>query len=121
MTERNYVMYIEDIINCIEKIERYVGELSYQNFVKNSLVFDATIRNLEVIGEASKNISEEIINQYPEVPWKSMIGLRNILIHEYFGIDPEIIWEIIKTDLPKTKPFILQILRELKKREPKEK
>jgi len=121
MTQRNYVMYIEDIIDCMEKIERYVGELSYQDFVKNSLVFDAVIRNLEVIGEASKSIPEEIISCYPDIPWKSMIGLRNILIHEYFGVDPEIIWEIIKTDLPKTKPLILQILRELKKREPKEK
>lgn len=114
MTKRNYIMYLEDIIDCMGKIEQYVGELSYQDFVKNSLVSDAVIRNLEVIGEASKSIPNEIISYYPDVSWKSMIGLRNILIHEYFGVDSEIVWEIIKRDLPRTKPLILQMLRELK-------
>lgn len=112
MTKRNYVMYLEDIINCIEKIEQYISGLSYEDFVSNSLVFDAVIRNLEVVGEASKNIPGEVMGNYPNVHWKSMIGLRNILIHEYFGVDSEIVWEIIKTDLPNTKPLVLQILKD---------
>jgi uncharacterized protein with HEPN domain len=107
-------MYLEDIIDCMEKIEQYVGNSSYQDFIKSSLVFDAVIRNLEVIGEASKSIPEEIADSYPDISWKSMIVLRNILIHEYFGVDSEIVWEIIKSDLPKTKPFIIQILNELR-------
>lgn len=114
MNKRNYVMYLEDMIDCMGKIEQYVGELSYQEFTKNSLVIDAVIRNLEVIGEASKSIPEEIAGYYPDVSWKSMIGLRNILIHEYFGVDSEIVWEIIKTDLPTTKPMIIKMLNELK-------
>ncbi|WP_243131257.1 MULTISPECIES: DUF86 domain-containing protein [Desulfitobacterium] len=107
-------MYLEDIIGCMEKIELYVGELSYEDFTKNSLVFDAVIRNLEVIGEASKSIPEETVSNYPDISWRSMIGLRNILIHEYFGVDSEIVWEIIKSDLPRTKPLIIQMLNELK-------
>ena len=114
MIKRNYVMYLEDIISCMEKIELYVGELSYEDFTKNSLVFDAVIRNLEVIGEASKSIPEERVSNYPDISWRSMIGLRNILIHEYFGVDSEIVWEIIKSDLPRTKPLIIQMLNELK-------
>jgi len=87
MTNRNYVMYLEDIIHCINKIEQYTGELYYEEFAKDTLVFDAVIRNLEVIGEASKNVPEDIMRHYPNVSWKSMIGLRNILIHEYFGVE----------------------------------
>ncbi len=114
MNNRNYVMYLEDIIDCMEKIEEYTGKLSYHDFMNNSLVFDAVVRNLEVIGEAAKGVPEEIAACYPDVSWKSMIGLRNILIHEYFGVDSEIVWEIIRSDLPKTKPLIIQILDELK-------
>ena len=114
MINRNYIMYLEDINHCIDKIEQYIGKLSYEKFTKNSLVVDALIRNLEVIGEASRNVPEEIMQHYPDVPWKSMIGLRNLLIHEYFGVDLEIVWEIIKNDLPKTKPLISHVLEKLK-------
>lgn len=86
MIERNYVMYLEDIIECMDKIEQYIDGLSYEEFTKNSLVSDAVIRNLEVIGEASRSIPDEIMSYYPDISWKSMIGLRNILIHEYFGV-----------------------------------
>nr|WP_281248203.1 HepT-like ribonuclease domain-containing protein [Seinonella peptonophila] len=75
---------------------------------------DAVVRNLEVIGEASKYIPEEIRQKYPQVPWKSMIGLRNILIHEYFGIDEQIIWEIVSQDFRETKPLIENILVKVK-------
>jgi|CZCB01.1.fsa_nt_gi uncharacterized protein with HEPN domain len=114
MINRNYIMYLEDIIHCIEKIEQYTEKLSYEEFTKNSLVIDAVIRNLEVIGEATRNVPEEITQHYPDVPWKSMIGLRNILIHEYFGVDLEIVWEIIKYDLPNTKPLVSHVLEKLK-------
>jgi len=114
MTNRNYVIYLEDIIHCIDKIEQYTSKLSYEKFAGDSLVFDAVIRNLEVIGEASRNVPEEIMHHYPDVPWKSMIGLRNLLIHEYFGVDSEIVWAIIKNDLPKTKPLVSHVLEKLK-------
>ncbi|MFZ3131635.1 MAG: DUF86 domain-containing protein [Desulfosporosinus sp.] len=112
MNKRNYIMYLEDIIDSMERIEEYARQLSYEDFAKNKLVMDAVIRNLEVIGEASRNVPEKIMNFYPDIAWKSMMGLRNILIHEYFGVDSEIVWEIIKSDLPKTKPLILLVLRD---------
>ena len=68
MTNRNYIMYLEDIIHCIDKIEQYTSRLSYEKFAKDSLVFDAVIRNLEVIGEASRNVPEEVMQQYSDVP-----------------------------------------------------
>jgi len=70
MTKRNYIMYIEDIIECMEKFEQYAAKMSYQDFAKNTLVFDAVIRNLEVIGEASKSVPEEIMSYYPDISWK---------------------------------------------------
>lgn len=114
MMRKDYFFFIQDILNCMEKIENYTAKMTYSDFVANSLVFDAVIRNLEIIGEAAKNVPEEIRNRYPQVPWRSMIGLRNILIHEYFGVDNEIVWEIIKTDLPAIKPILLNMLKILK-------
>jgi uncharacterized protein with HEPN domain len=88
--------------------------LSYDDFIEGAMVIDAVIRNLEVIGEASINIPEDIRKKYPLVPWKRMIGLRNIVIHGYFGIDLGIIWEIITRNLPETKPLIVKMLKKCK-------
>lgn len=104
-------MFLEDILKCIDKIEEYTKGMDFEKFRNNQLVIDAVIRNLEVIGEASKYVPDEIRESYPSVPWKSMIGLRNILIHEYFGIDEEIVWEIVSSDLKKIKPVIEEIIR----------
>lgn len=98
----------------MEKIERYIKSLSYDEFTQNEIVIDAVIRNLEVIGEASTNIPEDVRKKYPAVPWKRMIGLRNIMIHGYFGIDLGIIWEIITRNLPETKPLVKNMSKEIK-------
>ncbi|GGK36708.1 DUF86 domain-containing protein [Caldalkalibacillus thermarum] len=105
---KKYIMFLEDILKCIEE---YTKGMDFEKFRNNQLVIDAVIRNLEVIGEASKYVPVEIRESYPSVPWKSMIGLRNILIHEYFGIDEEIVWEIVSSDLKKIKPVIEEIIR----------
>ena len=73
---RNYRLYIQDIIESAEKILRYTDELDFDNFVKNNMVYDAVIRNFEIIGEAARNIPEEIIAGYPEIPWSDMVGMR---------------------------------------------
>ena len=86
MKTRDPRMYIEDILDAIDKIEGYIKGLEYEEFIQNDMVVDAIIRNLEVIGEASKNVPEDVRNNYPDVPWKKMIGLRNIVIYEYFGV-----------------------------------
>jgi uncharacterized protein with HEPN domain len=111
--KRTYKMYIEDILESIDKIERYINSLTYETFEKNDLVVDAVIRNIEIIGEASKNIPENVRGEYPKIPWKRIVGLRNIAIHEYFGVDLTIIWEIITKNLPETRSKIELMLESL--------
>lgn len=110
MSQRDHKLYIEDIITSMEKIEKYIKGLNQADFTSNDQVFDAVIRNLEVIGEAARNIPESIKEQNINIPWNKMIGLRNIAIHEYFGVDADIIWEIITKDLPDTKSQIMKLL-----------
>jgi len=112
MKSRKYKHFIEDILESMGKIQRYIKSLDYKEFENNELIVDAVIRNLEIIGEASKNIPDGIRDKYPNIPWRRMIGLRNITAHEYFGVDLNIIWEIITTNLPETKPKIELILED---------
>ena len=77
------------------------------------MIIDAVVRNLEIIGEASKNIEDAIRKQYPDIPWNRMIGLRNIIAHGYFGVDLTIVWRIISKNLPDTKPFIVEMSKNL--------
>lgn len=114
MKERRNKLFIQDILSAIEKIGRYTEELNYKEFEENELIVDAVLRNIEIIGEASKNLDKEIRNKYDDISWKKMIGLRNIAAHEYFGVDLNIIWNIIKKNLPETKPKIEQILKDFK-------
>jgi len=99
-SKRQFILYLEDILMSIEKIQDYIHGLEYIEFKEKSIAQDAVIRNFEIIGEAAKNIPIEIANKYPNIPWKKMYAMRNIITHEYFGIDLEIIWEIIKNELP---------------------
>jgi len=112
---RDYKVYLEDIIEAIAKIERYVANLSFEDFSRKEIVIDATIRNFEIIGEAVKRIPENIKQKYPQVEWKKIAGLRDILIHEYSAIDLEILWDIIKNKLPDFKKNISKILENREK------
>ncbi|MCG2712734.1 MAG: DUF86 domain-containing protein [Candidatus Omnitrophica bacterium] len=114
---RNYKLFIEDILDAINKIETYTKGLSYEMFMAQEMVVDAVIRNIEIIGEAARNVPENIKRKYSYIPWKRMIGLRNITVHEYFGVDLDIIWEIVSKNLPETKPGIQAMLGKLEKME----
>ena len=92
--DRKYGFYIEDILVSMERIEEYINGLEFAGFKQNYMIVDAVVRNFEIIGEASKHIPDEIIEKYPNIPWRKMYGLRNIVSHEYFGIDYETLWEI---------------------------
>jgi len=92
MKKRPYKLYISDMLDAIDRIEDYISGLDYDDFIQNNMVRDAVLRNLEVIGEAAKNIPDELKEEYSDIPWRRIVGLRNIVIHEYFGVDLENIW-----------------------------
>ena len=110
MKIRDPTSYLKDILNSIVHIEEYVANIDYSDFSNDQKTVDAVIRNLEIIGEATKNIPEEIRNQYPNLPWREISGMRDKLIHGYFDVIYSIIWETIQDDLPVIKSEILKIL-----------
>jgi uncharacterized protein with HEPN domain len=114
---RDYSLFLNDILNSIEKIERYMKNLTFEELCKNDMAIDAIVRNLEIIGEASKNVPEKVKRKYPFVEWKEAIGFRNVLIHDHFGIDLESVWDTIKNNLPSLKENIKKTL-ELEKADP---
>src|SRR4051812_14996629 len=91
------------IIDAINEIENYIQDSDLETFVNNSMMFNASLRQLEIIGEASNRLSEDLLNENPDIPWARIIGLRNLVIHEYFGIDDFTIWNVIKINLPDLK------------------
>ena len=117
--QRDYNLYLEDILEAINKIERYSRDISYAEFLDSELVIDGIIRNLEIIGEAIKEIPQETKDKYPDIDWKRIIGLRDIVAHRYFGIDTEIIWDIIKNKISELKKCVKEILESLNKKRKK--
>jgi uncharacterized protein with HEPN domain len=99
-SDRQYDFYMDDILTSMLRIREYIGNHRFEQFKRNYLIVDAVVRNFEIIGEASKSIPKKIQKKYPEIPWKKMYGLRNLIAHEYFGIDYEMIWEIATVNLP---------------------
>ncbi len=104
---RDYKLQLDDILEAIERIKQYTRDMSEEAFALDHKTQDAVIRNLEVIGEASSHLPPEIQEQFKDVPWGMMKGIRNILAHEYFGIDLEIVWKTVKEDLPILKKRLL--------------
>ena len=110
--ERDYILFLEDILNSIEKIQKYTKDLDFKAFSKNEMVIDAIVRNFEIIGEAVTSIPSEVQEKHLEVEWREAKGFRNILIHNYFGIDLESIWDTINKDIPSLKKHIAKVLKE---------
>ena len=113
MHERGAKLYLVDIENSLGKIESYTRNLSFDDFVSNQQVIDAVVRNLEIVGEAVRNMPNNIISTHPEIPWEKIIGMRNKVIHEYFGVDEEIVWKTIREDMPVFRSQIARVLEKL--------
>jgi len=108
--KKEYLDYIEDIINSIKNIENFTEGMDFEIFEKDEKTSHAVIRALEIIGEAARNIPEEIRKKYPKVPLRDAVGMRDKLIHEYFGVNKKVVWNTIKNDLPILKEGALEIL-----------
>lgn len=109
---RDHRLYFDDILEASKRIDAYTEGLSIAKFKNTTLVVDAVVRNLEIIGEAIKHIPAQTREKHPEIEWKKIAGLRDILAHEYFGIDLDVVWDIIKNKLPNLRKQVRRLLNE---------
>ncbi len=100
MSRRSVPLLLEDIWESVEKIERYVSGLNHDAFVKDDKTTDSVVRNLQIIGEAANRLPQEFKTRHSDIEWPKVIGLRHRIVHDYFNVDVEIVWEIIQKDLP---------------------
>lgn len=109
---RDYKLYLEDILSAIEKIEAYTQGVSFEQMQQQGMLVDAILHNLEIIGEAAKHVPDALRLRHPEVEWRKISGLRDIVAHEYFGISLEIVWDILQNKLPELRVQVTQMLEE---------
>jgi uncharacterized protein with HEPN domain len=112
MSKRGDREFLLDIKEAAERILGYVGEMSYESFIADIKTQDAVLRNLEIIGEAIKNISKGLKKEHEEIEWKEIAGMRDRVIHQYFGIKWEIVWSVIKDKVPELREKIGEILKQ---------
>lgn len=110
MSIKNDQTYLAHIREAIDSIESYLDSLTYEEFISNKMAVDAVVRELEIIGEASSNLSDEFRENHPDIQWRRMKDMRNFLIHEYFGVNTKVVWHTCKNDLPNLKLFIEETL-----------
>lgn len=111
---RKQSLYIDDIIKSIEAIINFTGEMTFNSFIEDDKTFSAVIRKIEIIGEASKNVSSEIKESNQHIPWSMMARMRDKLIHGYFGVDADIIWKTAKEQLPQILPLMIALRNSIK-------
>lgn len=115
MSERDDSVYLRHILDAIDKINQYLTGFDLTSFLQDSLVQDGVIRQIEIIGEAARNISPQLLDQYPNISWQDIIGMRHKLIHDYMGIDLKAVWDTAVDDIPVFKNQTEKILKDLSK------
>ena len=115
MSDRSQKLYLADIVESIEAIESFVGGMDLKSFSGDRKTFAATVRELEIIGEAVRNISDAIKARYPDVLWQDIRAFRNMIAHEYFGIDVKIVWDVVQNELGILKQQAKRILDDIEK------
>lgn len=110
MSERDNIVYLKHILDAINRIVDYTTEIKYENFMNNNLVQAGVIREIEIIGEASKRLTPEFKEKYPHIEWKKMAGMRDKVIHDYFGVDLDAVWDTVERDIPQLKDKIKNII-----------
>lgn len=113
MTQREIRDYLQDILDTINLAEQFVGEMTFADFQTDHKTIFAVIRAIEVIGEAAKSIPQSIRDQYPSTPWRGITGMRDKLIHGYFGVNIEVLWDTVQQDLVVLRPVIIQIINDI--------
>jgi len=107
---RDYRQWLEDMLTSCAKIVRFTSQMSFEEFVEDEKTYDAVVRNLEIIGEAAKNVPEDVREEFPSIEWRKIAGLRDIIAHEYFGIDDDILWDIIQSKVESLQEEITRIM-----------
>ena len=113
--KRDYSLFIKDILEAIRLIEEFTADMDFEQFAADEKTKAAVINKIEIIGEAAKNISKDIRDRYKDLPWKSMARMSDKISHSYFGINYEIVWEVVKKRLPEIKPMLEKIFNDMER------
>lgn len=111
--KRDFRLFVKDIISAMDSIEKFVSDMTIDEIEQDDKTSSAVIRKFEIIGEATKQIPDALRSRHPEIPWRRMSGMRDRLVHAYFGIDYKLVWDAIKVEIPNLKPKLEKILTEL--------
>ena len=113
MTERSLSEFLQDILDTIADIETFTTNVEFEAFQANREKVLAVVKSIEILGEAVKKIPDDIRNQYPEIPWRAIAGMRDVLVHEYWGIDVNVVWATVQEGLPPLKAVIIEVAGKL--------
>jgi uncharacterized protein with HEPN domain len=108
---RDWVLYVRDMVACCDKVLAYTGGIDRNDFAERGIVFDATVRNLELLGEAARQVPDAVRADHPGIEWRKIVGLRNLLIHSYFGVDEDVIWDLVQHRIQPLRDSLVDLLR----------